>query len=186
MSTEFSVFYPINKHFEVSASFGFMRFAFDNDYINNKLKDIFQKNFPGEIAPTVSVNSNFTSTPVMIGIRYFILDKGPVLPYAAAQFGLHFASFETIGGIVVDSATGQTAKIDKASKKETKFGTSIGVGVVVPIMNIIDIDGNFFINTMGVEFDQSYNITRGGSTATENSKSNGMYYTAKLGFTIRL
>lgn len=185
-SSEFAVYYPINKNLEISASFGYMRFVFDNDYLNNKLKDIFRQNFPGETAPSVNVNSNFTSTPIMIGIRYFMLNKGPVLPYAMLQLGLHIASFETISGIIVDSASGNSVTIPKSSKNETKFGSSLGIGVVVPVMDIIDIDGNFFINTMGVEFEQSYNITRGGTTISEGSKSNGMYFTAKLGFTIRL
>lgn len=178
LGSEIYLAYPISKtNLEVTISIGYSRFQFDNEFVNNKLKSLYG---PGEIVPVLDVNANFSTTPLLIGARYTV-PKGIVRPFVLIEGGLHFASFDIINGTINIPQSG-TVFIPKERRTETKFGGSLGAGLIYPIEGVFDLELVGKYNYMDVNFEQDYDLIKSDGTRVKSySSSKGTYFTIKAG-----
>jgi len=178
LGSEVYLAYPAGKsNIEVTISIGYSRFQFDNEYVNNKLKTLYG---PGETVPVLDINANFSTTPLLIGARY-TLPKGVIRPFVSVEGGLHFVSFDIINGTINIPQSG-TVYIPKERRTETKFGASLGAGVIYPIEGVFDVELVGKYNYMDVNFEQDYDIVKSDGTRIRSySASKGTYFTIKAG-----
>lgn len=183
LGSEVYLAYPISKtNIDVTISIGYSRFQFDNDFVNNKLKTLYG---PGETVPVLDINANFSTTPLLIGARY-TLPKGVIRPFVSLEGGLHFASFDIVNGTINIPQSG-TVIVPKERKTETKFGGSIGAGLIYPIEGVFDIDLIAKYNYMDVNFEQDYDIVKSDGTRVRSySSSKGTFFTVRAGISFWL
>ena len=91
----------------------------------------------------------FSSIQVLAGVRYFLFN-GIVRPYVPIYVGAYFVNtkIEVRQGIVPASFTGSGTSISDA---ETVFGFGAGLGVLIPINDLIGINLSGLFNYMGTK-----------------------------------
>ncbi len=175
--------------FTITGSVGYATFALDNDYINQKLKEL---DSTPQNAPTVNLDMPFSMIPVIVGVKYSLLNAVLFSPYASAELGVAFTTLKLSGNIEYNSsgAGGGTVKVPSETKSDTKSTFGLGIGTEINVAPNITIDVAAKFNIISVEFSQSVTKTQSGGgsvvTTTESSSSSGTFFGISAGILFRL
>ncbi|MCK6603758.1 MAG: outer membrane beta-barrel protein [Ignavibacteriaceae bacterium] len=175
--------------FTLTGSVGYATFALDNDYINQKLKEL---DSTPQNAPTVNLDMPFSMIPVTVGVKYSLFNAVVLSPYASAELGLAFTTLKLSGNIEYNSsgAGSGTVKVPTETKSDTKSTFGIGIGTEINAAPNLTIDIAAKFNIISVEFSQSVTKTQSGGgsviTTTESSSSSGTFFGISAGLLFRL
>lgn len=168
-----SFFYNLNDNLQLSATAGYIKFSFNNDYFNDQLKD-------AGIDATVDVDATLSVIPIMVGARYF-LSSSNFKPYLLADAGIHImeitSSKVTVSGQEFDAV---------GSASESKGAFDIGAGFLVNIAPKINLDINGKLNLNGLQVKKEKTVSSGSSTTTESSESSATFFTVSAGVSFEL
>ncbi|GAB1348173.1 hypothetical protein MASR1M107_03840 [Ignavibacteriales bacterium] len=171
-----TVILPIPGPFEVSASVGYNAFKFNNDYINKLFKEQTGTD------PQLDLDMPLSIVPLTANARYYFT-PALVRPYAEVNLGI---SMGTVKATVPDPQPGKPYNVKTAESSETKQFLGVGVGIVIGMGLVADIDVNARYALLGHEFAQYTTTTSGGSTTYTESKSNGSYLGISAGVRVKL
>jgi outer membrane protein W len=168
-----SLNYNASESIQLSLTAGYIKFGFNNDYINDQLKEAGSN-------MTVDVDASLSVIPIMIGGKYF-LSSSDFKPYLAADAGVHIMEITsdkvTVGGQQFDAV---------GSASETKGAFDIGVGFLMKLSPSINLDVNGKLNINGLQIKKEKSFSSGGAYYEESSESNAMYFTIAAGLSFAL
>ncbi|MCA0386973.1 MAG: outer membrane beta-barrel protein [Bacteroidetes bacterium] len=171
-----TVILPVPGPFEISASVGYNQFKFNNDYINKLFKEATGTD------PKLELDMPLSVVPITANARYYFT-PALVRPYAEVNLGVSIA---TIKATLPDPIPGNPYHVKTSEASETKQYLGVGVGVVLGIGLLTNIDINARYALLGHEFAQQTVSTSGGSTTYTESKSNGSYFGISAGVRVKL
>lgn len=168
-----SLSYDATDNIQLSVTTGYLNLSFNNDYLNDQLKD-------AGINTTVDVDASMGIIPIMVGGKYF-LSLSNFKPYVAADLGVHISKITsekiTIGGQQMDAV---------ASASETKAAFDLGIGFLYNIAPKINLDVNGKINLNGTEIKKESSFSSGNVTTTQSSESSASFFTISAGLLFEL
>lgn len=162
---------PLPIPVELSASVGYYSFKFNNDYFATQLKQATGA------TPTVDVDAPLNLIPLTVNARYYMTPVG-IRPYGEVNLGLGIASMKN----VFLQGSGNSMSIKTEDKSETKQYLAAGVGVLIGVGIVADIDVNIRYALMGQEFSQ---MTASGNSVSYSS-STGSYLGINAGLRLKL
>ncbi|GAB1349057.1 hypothetical protein MASR1M107_12700 [Ignavibacteriales bacterium] len=162
---------PIPIPVELSASIGYYSFKFNNDYFATQLKT-----YTGS-TPTVDVDAPLNLIPLTVNARYYMTPIG-IRPYGEVNLGIGIASLKN----VFLQGSGNSMSIKTEDKSETKQYLAAGVGVLIGVGIVADIDVNIRYALLGQEFSQ---MTTTGNSVNYSS-STGSYLGINAGLRLKL
>ncbi len=168
-----SLNYNVSDNLQLSLTAGYIKFGFNNDYINDQLKE-------AGFNATVDIDASLSVIPIMIGGKYF-LSSSNFRPYLAADLGLHILEITsekfTVGGQEFNAV---------GSASETKGAFDIGVGFLMKLSPTVNLDVNGKLNINGLQIKKEKSYSAGGAYYEESSESNAMYFTIAAGLSFAL
>ena len=162
---------PLPIPVELSASIGYYSFKFNNDYFATQLKT-----YTGS-TPVVDVDAPLNLIPLTVNARYYMTPIG-IRPYGEVNVGIGIASMKN----VYLQGSGNSMSIKTDDKSETKQYLAAGVGVLIGVGIVADIDVNIRYALLGQEFSQ---MTTTGNTVSYSS-STGSYLGINAGLRLKL
>ncbi|MBN8545828.1 MAG: hypothetical protein J0L60_06810 [Ignavibacteria bacterium] len=162
---------PLPIPVELSASIGYYSFKFNNDYFATQLKT-----YTGS-TPVVDVDAPLNLIPLTVNARYYMTPIG-IRPYGEVNVGIGIASLKN----VFLQGSGNSMSIKTEDKSETKQYLAAGVGVLIGVGIVADIDVNIRYALLGQEFSQ---MTTTGNTVSYSSSS-GSYLGINAGLRLKL
>jgi outer membrane protein W len=167
-----SVTYNLTNSFQLSATTGYFGFSFNNDYINDLLREAgYDK--------TVNLDATLNLIPIMIGAKYFV-GNSQLRPYGCVDLGLHIMS------VTVPNAQITSSGVSTNESTETKAGYAIGVGFLYQLSDKISLDVNAKFNGNGLEVNKSSVKTQGGAVVEESSSSTSTFFSIMAGVWFQL
>ncbi len=165
--------FNVSDNIQLSATAGYLKFGFNNDYFNEQLKE-------AGLNTTVDVDASLNVIPLMIGGKYFVSSSN-FRPYLAADLGLHImeitSSKVTIGGQEMEAV---------GSASETKAAFDFGVGFLYKLSSNLNLDVNGKFNINGLQVKKEKSMSSGSTTITESSESNASFFTISAGLSFAL
>lgn len=165
--------YELSESVELSANTGYLNFSFNDDYLNNLLKELGSN-------ITVDVDAPLSIIPLMIGGRYYF-SQSDFKPYAGALLGVHILS------ISAQSVIMGYQKFDiQKEATETKMAWGVGIGFLYKIGNKLHLNVDAKLNGNSMETTQSRSYDSGNSYVEESSSSTTTFITITAGLQFEL
>jgi len=109
---------------------------------------------------SIDASGSFRTIPVMFGARYYFV-KGAVMPYGAAELGLHFTSSSDID--ITYNNGFQTVKQTVPGSSDSNFGFGFGGGAVFQANSNLMLNGELKFNIISTSGNSSnYLSVQGG------------------------
>jgi opacity protein-like surface antigen len=165
--------FNVSDNIQLSATAGYVKFGFNNDYFNDQLKE-------AGFNTTVDIDASLNVIPLMVGGKYFVSSSN-FRPYLAADLGVHIMEITSskvrIGGQEMEAV---------GSASETKAAFDLGVGFLYKLSSNINLDVNGKININGLQIKKEKSMSSGSTTVTESSESNASFFTISAGLSFAL
>jgi outer membrane protein W len=170
-ATAFAI-YNLTNNIQLSATTGYYGFTFNNDFINDQLKEAGYNK-------TVNLDVKMNIIPLMVGAKFF-LGESQFRPYAGVDLGLHIMTIETPNAEITSSG------VSTSKATETKAGYAIGAGFLYKVSDNISLDVNAKFNGNGFEVKKTSIKTQGSTTIEESSSSTSAFFSIMAGLCFQL
>jgi hypothetical protein len=186
-SVEAGIFYSLPfPGLDLTFTAGYNGFKYKNDYFTGLVTSNL-----GVAVDNFGYSWTATDIPIMVGAKY-MLPAGSMKPYVTGEVGLHLMSFsdrfngqKLTGNLTNPTTFSYNGATESGS--EVGVGTTIGVGIEIPLVPKISLDLNAKYYYAGITYAKSFNVFRNNTSQfTTSELKNLNFITVRGGIVISL